>query len=169
MSRALERSERSAYRLTSPAGYNVCRSAATYINFKPARPLRKTTIYTPSGFRVKAPVTRRPPHRSVREAFPHTVPRFRPFLPSRQPIRRHPDWRITLLPCNYSNIMDYSGARQGEGLENLSKLLVIYIPIPAAFTKPTPQCLLSVFIHHLQHLIVAPHPKILVKPSKLAA
>ena len=25
------------------------------------------------GFRVKAPLTRRPPHRSVREAFPHTV------------------------------------------------------------------------------------------------
>jgi hypothetical protein len=31
------------------------------------------------GFRVKAPVTRRPPHRSVREDFPHTVPRFRFF------------------------------------------------------------------------------------------
>jgi len=27
------------------------------------------------GFRVKAPVTRRPPHRSVREQFAHTVPR----------------------------------------------------------------------------------------------
>ena len=26
------------------------------------------------GFRVKAPVTRRPPHRPVREDFPHTVP-----------------------------------------------------------------------------------------------
>ena len=28
------------------------------------------------GFRVKAPVPRRPPHRSVREDFPHTVPRL---------------------------------------------------------------------------------------------
>ena len=27
------------------------------------------------GFRVKAPVTRRPPHRSGREGFPHPVPR----------------------------------------------------------------------------------------------
>jgi len=30
-------------------------------------------------FRVKAPVTRRPPHRPVREDFPHTVPRLRFF------------------------------------------------------------------------------------------
>jgi len=30
-------------------------------------------------FRVEAPVTRRSPHRPVREGFPHTVPRFRLF------------------------------------------------------------------------------------------
>ncbi|MEE9157985.1 MAG: hypothetical protein V3U60_06330, partial [Gammaproteobacteria bacterium] len=28
-----------------------------------------------NSFRVKAPVTRRPPHRSGREGFPHPVPR----------------------------------------------------------------------------------------------
>jgi len=49
-------------------------------------------------FRVKAPVTRCPPHSPGREDFPHPVPRFRLFLPSHQPIRRHPDWRITMLP-----------------------------------------------------------------------
>ena len=52
----------------------------------------------PVRFRVKAPVTRRPPHSPVREDFPHTVLRFRLFLPSLQPIRRHPDGRVTVLP-----------------------------------------------------------------------
>ena len=33
-----------------------------------------------AGFRVKAPVTRRPPHRSGREVLPHPVPRCYPFL-----------------------------------------------------------------------------------------
>ena len=50
-------------------------------------------------FQVEAPVTRRSPHRPVLEDFPHTVPRFRFFLPNLQPIRRHPDWCITLLPA----------------------------------------------------------------------
>jgi hypothetical protein len=35
--------------------------------------------FLPSLFQVKAPVTRRPPHRPVLEDFPHTVPRFQPF------------------------------------------------------------------------------------------
>ena len=101
-------------------------------------------------FRVKAPLTRRPPHRSVREAFPHTVPRFRPFLPSRQPIRRHPDWRITLLPCMCSDIiMDYSGAWQRESPENSSKLLMTYIPTPVASAEPASPRFFSVFVHHL--------------------
>jgi len=39
---------------------------------------------------VKAPLTRRPSRSAVREAFPHTVLRFRLFLPSHQPIRQHP-------------------------------------------------------------------------------
>ena len=40
----------------------------------------------------------RPLPRSVREDFPHTVPRFQPFLPSWKPNWQHPDWRITLPP-----------------------------------------------------------------------
>jgi len=45
-------------------------------------------------FRVKAPVTRRPPHRPGREGFPHPVPRWpETFVPG-QPNRRHPIWRI---------------------------------------------------------------------------
>jgi hypothetical protein len=111
----------------------------------------------------------RPLPRSGRAVFPHPVPRFRLFLPSRQPIRRHPDLRITLQPCKSSNIMDYSGARQGESLENLSKFLMIYKSIPVAFTKPAPPRLFCVFGNHLQHLVVSPHPKILIKPPKLAA
>ena len=51
-------------------------------------------------FRVKASVTRRPPHRSGREDFPHPVPRFRSFLPNRQPAKRHPDWRTIMLPAD---------------------------------------------------------------------
>ena len=48
-------------------------------------------------FRVKALLTQRPPHRSVREAFPHTVPRFQPFLPNG--IKgRSSDSQIYLLP-----------------------------------------------------------------------
>ncbi len=123
----------------------------------------------PVKFRVKAPLTRRPPHRSVREDFPHTVPRFRPFLPSRQPARRHPGWRITLLPCKYSDIMDYSGARQGEAIENSSELLVTYIAIPVASAEPASPRIFRVFVHHLEHLVVTPYPKILVEPSKFAA
>ena len=120
-------------------------------------------------FRVKAPVARRPPHRSRREDFPHPVPRFRPFLPGRQPIRRHPDWRITLLPCKSSDIVNYSGKRQGEGLEHSFKFLVTDASIPVALSEPAFPRFCSVFAHHLQHLIIAPHPKILVKSPKLAA
>ncbi len=38
-------------------------------------------IMTPEAFhfQVEAPVTRRSPHRPVREDFPHTVPRFQLF------------------------------------------------------------------------------------------
>jgi hypothetical protein len=50
--------------------------------------------------RVKAPVAQRPPLFPVREDSPHTVLRFRPFLPSRQPIRRPPDGRVTVLPSS---------------------------------------------------------------------
>ena len=56
------------------------------------------------GFRVKAPVTRRPPHRSGREGFPHPVPREPPACAHGEPNRRHPVWRLTLLalalPCS---------------------------------------------------------------------
>jgi len=49
-------------------------------------------------FWVKAPVTRRPPHRSGRAGLPHPVPQFRPFLPDRKPNKDHPIWRTTMLP-----------------------------------------------------------------------
>ena len=42
----------------------------------------------------------RPLPRSGREGFPHPVPRLRPFLPDHRPARRHPGWRVTLLPAN---------------------------------------------------------------------
>lgn len=50
---------------------------------------------TPVGFRVKAPVTRRPPHRSGREALPYPVPRCYPFLRI-GPGMRHSAWHRTL-------------------------------------------------------------------------
>jgi hypothetical protein len=48
-------------------------------------------------FRVKAPVTRRPPHRSGREGFPHPVPREPAACVTGSPHRRHPVWRLTGL------------------------------------------------------------------------
>jgi hypothetical protein len=50
------------------------------------------------NFRVKAPVTRCPPHRSGRAGLPHPVPRFRPFLLAQKPNKAHPVWRTTMLP-----------------------------------------------------------------------
>ena len=49
-------------------------------------------------FRVKAPVTWRPPHRAVREDFPHTVPQNTQAFAYGLPGQSHPAWRITLLP-----------------------------------------------------------------------
>src|SRR5437870_9487691 len=49
------------------------------------------------AFRVKAPVARRPPHRSGREGFPHPVPREPKAAVNGEPNRRLPVWRITLL------------------------------------------------------------------------
>jgi hypothetical protein len=68
-----------------------------------------------------------------------------------------------------SDIINYSGERQGEGLENSFELLVTYPSIPVAFSEPAFPRLCGVFIHYLQHLVVSPHPKILIKPPKLAA
>src|SRR5262249_50438775 len=48
-------------------------------------------------FRVKAPVPRRPPHRSGRAGFPHPVPREPAACVTGSPHRRHPVWRIPLL------------------------------------------------------------------------
>ena len=119
-------------------------------------------------FRVKAPVARRPPHRSVREDFPHTVLRFKLFLPSYQPIRRHPDWRITLLPCMHSDIMDYSRKRQFKRVEGLLKRFVTQITVPVSPAKPSFPCLFGVSIHEFKCIIVAAHSEILIKSSKLA-
>ena len=48
------------------------------------------------GFRVKAPVARRPPHRSGREDLPHPVPRCCPFL------RTETKTATTDLACDYA-------------------------------------------------------------------
>jgi hypothetical protein len=108
-------------------------------------------------------------HTSGRADFPHPVPRFWPFLPDRQPIRRDPDGRITLLPCMSSNIMDYSRERQRERLENSFEFLMAYMPASVALAEPAFPRLCGVFIDHLQHLIISPYTKVLVKPPELAA
>jgi hypothetical protein len=92
----------------------------------------------PVGFRVEAPVARRSPHTSGREDFPHPAPRFKPFLPSRQPIKRHTDGRIILPTCKCSNIMDYSQTRQGKALKNPSEPLIAYVSTPAVSPEPIP-------------------------------
>ena len=51
-------------------------------------------------FRVDAPVTRRTPHRSGREDFPHPVPQPRRFSPLRKPNRHDPVRRTTMLPAD---------------------------------------------------------------------
>ena len=67
-------------------------------------------------FRVEALVTQRSPHRPVREAFPHTVPRFQFFLPNWKPNRR-----IPRLAHNFAVrlaldiVVDYSGFWQWKG------------------------------------------------------
>jgi hypothetical protein len=66
----------------------------TLTNFMGSLPIPRFRIYL-GTIRVEAPVTRRSPHRPVREGFPHTVPRF---CFSQKPNRRHPVWRTTLLP-----------------------------------------------------------------------
>jgi len=91
--------------------------------------------HCPSQFRVKAPVTRRPPHRPVREVFPHTVPRFKLFLPSCQPIRRHPDWRITLLPASYQILWTILGS--GRGALSSMRLNFSQLIYPSLWRRPS--------------------------------
>jgi hypothetical protein len=55
------------------------------------------SIRSRRSFRVKAPVTRRPPHRSGREGFPHPVPRSPAACVTGEPHRRHPVWRLPVL------------------------------------------------------------------------
>jgi hypothetical protein len=108
----------------------------------------------------------RPLPRPVREAFLHTVPRFRPFLPSRQPAKRHPDWRITLLPAWLSNIMNYSRDRQRIAL---AKIVKQHNPLGTSPTKPASSSFLRIFIGHFKRLIIAANAKILIESTKLAA
>jgi hypothetical protein len=59
---------------------------------------KRIETYDPSlHFRVKAPVTRRPPHRSGRAGFPPPVPRSPEAFAHDEPHRLAPVWRITLL------------------------------------------------------------------------
>ena len=82
---------------------NACASAAGKGSSVNLIILRVPPHPHPVSFRVKAPLTRRPPHRSVLEEFHsygssvYTRTRFHRSAHV-QPERRHSFWRITMLP-----------------------------------------------------------------------
>ncbi|WDN88575.1 hypothetical protein BuS5_01543 [Desulfosarcina sp. BuS5] len=76
----------------------------------------------PNTVQVGASVTRRPPYRPVREDFPHTVPRFKSFLPDYQPNRRHPVWRITLQPLRHQILWTILGNGSGYVVRKSSNI-----------------------------------------------
>ncbi|WDN88038.1 hypothetical protein BuS5_01006 [Desulfosarcina sp. BuS5] len=82
----------------------------------------KLFSYGLSVFQVGASVTRRPPYRPVREDFPHTVPRFKSFLPDYQPNRRHPVWRITLQPLRHQILWTILGNGSGYVVRKSSNI-----------------------------------------------
>ena len=79
----------------------------------PTSPLKDTRLEA-VRFRGKAPVTRRPPHRSGRAGFPHPVPREPPAAANGAPSRRHPAWRLPLLSRPLLDVVHDPGLRKRQ-------------------------------------------------------
>jgi hypothetical protein len=75
-------------------------------------------------FRVKAPVTRRPPHRSGREGCPHPVPREPAAGVTGSPHRRHPVWRLPLLALARRDVVSDPGVGERTCLREESDQLL---------------------------------------------
>src|SRR4029453_17616823 len=93
-------------------------------------------------FRVKAPVTRRPPHRAGREGFPHPVPREPEAAANGEPRRRHPAWRITWLSLALREVGHDPGLRSRplamDGIHPLLPAAVAFVAAAAQPVAPSP-------------------------------
>ena len=102
----------------------------------PTSPLKDTRLEA-VAFRVKAPVPRRPPHRSGRAGFPHPVPREPKASANGEPHRRHPVWRITLLSQPLLDVVHDPGFWKRQfAMDGLHKLLPAYVALVAASAQP---------------------------------
>ena len=114
-------------------------------------------------FRVKAPVPRRPPHRSGREGFPPPVPREPEAFAHASPNRRHPVWRITLLALALRDVVHDPGCRQRQFLtEGTLKLLPVEVARVAAPAQPILPSTLGRLEDHFKPLEVATYTIVLV-------
>jgi hypothetical protein len=78
-----------------------------------------------ANFQVEAPVTRRSPHRPVREDFPHTVPWSPEALRQWRTQQATPRWAHNFAVLQFCpvllNVVDYSGFQQRKGSSDLFK------------------------------------------------
>ena len=84
-----------------------------------------------------------PLYRPVCEDFPHTGPMFKSFLPAYQPNRRHPVWRITLLPLRHKILWTIPGNGSGYVVcksSNITSLLGILFVLYPAINNPRYNC-----------------------------
>ena len=123
----------------------------------------KPTALSSVRFRVKAPVTRRPPHRSGREGFPHPVPQSPQASANGEPNRRHPVWRITLLSLALLDAVNDPGLRKRLFMtQGLVKFLPVYAALVAASAQPVLPSTLGMLEDHCKHLEIATYTIVLV-------
>ncbi len=120
-------------------------------------------MLSPVRFRVKAPVTRRPPHRSGREGFPHPVPRSPKAFAIGEPNRRHPVWRITLLSLALLDaVNDPRLWKRPCMTPGVVELLPVYVARVAAPAQPVLPSTLGMLENHFKHLEIATYTIVLV-------
>ena len=119
-------------------------------------------------FRVKAPVPRRPPHRSGRDGCPHPVPREPAASATGSPHRRHPVWRITVLSLARRDVVHDPGLRERQFfLEGRDTLLPASVARVAASAQPIAPRPLGMRADHFAPLDIAPDTILLVIATQL--
>jgi hypothetical protein len=122
----------------------------------------------PVTFRVKAPVTRRPPHRPGRADVPPPVPRKPTACAQGEPNWRHPVWRLTLLALARLDVGNDPGGRQRSWLpEGTRTLPPVYVALVATPAQPVVPRTLRRLADHFPPLEGAPATSVWVGASPL--
>jgi len=117
-------------------------------------------------FRVKAPVPRRPPHRSGREGVPPPVPQEPKACANGEPSRRHPAWRITVLSRPLLEVGNDPGLRQRQlARDGRHTLLPASGARVAASAPPVAPRPLGLRADHVEPLAMATHTLVWVRAT----